>query len=141
MFAGVGPLGQAGAVQHIIDLATDQRDVPGTIDIGIQREQADITIGPLYSAVLRQPFDRYHIHVMGVVDRRTGIGLGHHHQTTMGNVLGHLVVGGNKLFRVGITAAGAGQAKPGIMIQGKLDAVVHGLRPGAGIAQEGKMIQ
>ena len=140
MFAGVGALGQAGALQYIVDLATYQRNITGPVDVGIQGEQADIAIRPFHRAVFGQAFHRHHIHIMGMMNRRAGIGLGHHHQTAMGNVLCHLVMGGNKFFRIGVTATGLGQAQTRIIIQGQLDAVCHGLRPGTGIAEKGEMI-
>ena len=101
----------------MIDLATNQGDITGTVDIGIQGEKADVTVRTLHATVFRQAFDGDHIHIMGVMNRRTHIRLGHHHQPAMGNVLGHFFMGRDELIRIGIAATGARQPQAGVIIQ------------------------
>ena len=77
---------------------------------------------------------------MRVMDRRTGVGLGYDHQPAMADVLGHFIMGGDKLIRIGITAAMPGNAQPGLIFQMQSHAIIHDLCMGAGIAEKGKVV-
>ena len=140
VLAGMRAFRQSRAIQHVIHLAANQWNVPGTIDVSIQGKQPDIAVGAFHRSISGQALHGYHIHIVRMMNGRAYIGFGYDHQTTMADVFGHFVMGRNKFIRVGVRAAGSRQTKTGLVHQMQLHATVHRFRFGAGIPQKGKMI-
>ena len=88
--AVVAAAGKSGALDHAVDLVTQQRDIAGTARIGDRGEQAGEKMLADYRAGLVEDLHRDRIHMNRTVDRRLPVGLGNSHQLRLREKIAHL---------------------------------------------------